>query len=151
MTKTPEELTADWKAGKLKYGWYWVDNSKRGIVPDQYLPGYNWLVSGGSCIDKILAPCNYDEYKAMQEELTEFKRSATSYIGKPIDYDIACKTINKLLDDKQKIKAENEQLKKLLRECQYMILAYSINHDTFTKEKVLDVVKQIDNATGEKK
>lgn len=46
---------------------------------------------------------------------------------------------------------EIEQLKKLLKECQYMILAYSINHDTFTKEKVLDTVKQIDNAIGEKK
>lgn len=73
MTKTPEELTEDWEAGKLKYGWYWVDNSKRGIVPDQYIPGYNWLVSAGSCIDKILAPCNYDEQKAMQAELAELK------------------------------------------------------------------------------
>ena len=45
---------------------------------------------------------------------------------------------------------ENKQLKELLKECQYMILAYSINHDTFTKEKVLDTVKQIDNAIGEK-
>lgn len=24
MTKTPEELTADWKEGKLEYGRYWV-------------------------------------------------------------------------------------------------------------------------------
>lgn len=42
------------------------------------------------------------------------------------------------------------QLKELLKECQYMILAYSINHDTFAKEKVIDTVKQIDNAIGEK-
>ena len=49
------------------------------------------------------------------------------------------------------LEAENQQLKELLRDCQHMILAYSINHDTFTKEKVLDTVKQIDNAIGEKK
>lgn len=46
---------------------------------------------------------------------------------------------------------ENQQLKELLKECQHMILAYSINHDTFTKEKVIDIVKQIDNTIGEKK
>jgi hypothetical protein len=46
---------------------------------------------------------------------------------------------------------ENQQFKELLKECRYMILAYSINHDTFTKEKVLDTVKQIDNVIGEKK
>ena len=49
-----------------------------------------------------------------------------------------------------KVIDENQRLKELLRECQYMILAYSINHDTFTKEKVLGVVKQIDNTIGEK-
>lgn len=44
---------------------------------------------------------------------------------------------------------EIERLKELLKECQYMILAYSINHDTFTKEKVRDIVNKIDNAIGE--
>lgn len=48
------------------------------------------------------------------------------------------------------LRLENAKLKELLKECQHMILAYSINHDTFTKEKVIDIVKQIDNATGEK-
>lgn len=48
------------------------------------------------------------------------------------------------LKELQAIKEENAMLKELLKECQYMILAYSINHDTFTKEKVLDTVKQID-------
>ena len=49
------------------------------------------------------------------------------------------------------LKAENQQLKELLKECQHMILAYSINNNTFTKEKVRDIVKQIDNTIGEKK
>ena len=50
----------------------------------------------------------------------------------------------------EKVK-ENKQLKELFKECRYMILAYSINHDTFTKEKVRDIVTKIDNAIGEKK
>lgn len=50
-------------------------------------------------------------------ELQEYKRIVTSYNMKPIDYEVACDTVNKLLDDKQKIKAENERLKELLKEC----------------------------------
>lgn len=50
-------------------------------------------------------------------ELQEYKRIVTSYNMKPIDYEVACDTVNKLLDDKQKIKAENERLKELLEEC----------------------------------
>lgn len=74
MTKTPEELTEEWKAGKLEYGWYWIKHKKRGTIPDQYIPGDDWFVSNGFCITKILAPCNYGEYKAMQAELAEHRR-----------------------------------------------------------------------------
>lgn len=74
MTKTPEELTEEWKAGKLEYGWYWIKHKTRGTIPDQYIPGDDWFVSNGFCITKILAPCNYDEYKAMQAELAEHRR-----------------------------------------------------------------------------
>lgn len=73
MTKTPEELTEDWKAGKLEYGWYWIKHKTRGTIPDKYIPGDDWFVSNHFCITKILAPCNYDEYKAMQAELAELK------------------------------------------------------------------------------
>lgn len=72
--KTPEELTEEWKAGKLEYGWYWIKHKTRGTIPDQYIPGDDWFVSNGFCITKILAPCNYDEYKAMQAELAEHRR-----------------------------------------------------------------------------
>lgn len=44
---------------------------------------------------------------------------------------------------------ENKQLKEFLKECQHMIIAYSINNNTFTKEEVIDIVKQIDNVIGE--
>lgn len=54
------------------------------------------------------------------------------------------------MESNEEVKVLQEKLKELLKECQYMILAYSINHDTFTKEKVIDIIKQIDNAIGEK-
>ena len=64
------------------------------------------------------------------------------------------KTEARCSNQRKQLTLMNNQIKnykELLKECQYMILAYSINHDTFTKEKVRDIVTQIDNAIGEKK
>lgn len=106
MTKTPEELTEDWKAGKLEYRQYWVKNKvwEKPFI-DRWLPNCSWKISCKDAIEQVLAPVpTYGEYKAMQAELAEFKRTITSYVGKPIDYDIACETVNKLLDDKEQLK-----------------------------------------------
>lgn len=133
MTKTPEELTEDWKAGKLEYRQYWVKNKvwEKPFI-DRWLPNCSWKISCKDAIEQVLAPVpTYDEYKAMQAELAEFKRTVTSYVGKPIDYDIACETVNKLLDDKKHLKKELEsarwyqtvqnedigKLRGLLKEC----------------------------------
>lgn len=129
MTKTPEELTADWKAGRLESGWYYTSISNGGVVPNLWFDD-EWDDFMGM-VEEVIAPCGYDEYKAMQEELAEFKRSVTSYVGKPIDYDIACETVNKLLDNKEQLKKELEsarwcqtiqnedigKLRGLLKEC----------------------------------
>lgn len=129
MTKTPEELTEDWKAGKLEYGWYFTLTTDGEICPNLWFND-EWDDFIG-VVKEVLAPCNYDEYKAMQAELDEFKRTVTSYVGKPIDYDIACETVNKLLDDKEQLKKELEsarwyqtvqnedigKLRGLLKEC----------------------------------
>lgn len=75
MTKTPEELTEDWKAGELEYGQYWVKNKvwERPFV-DRWLPSCSWEISCKDAIEQILAPVpTYDEYKAMQAELAELK------------------------------------------------------------------------------
>lgn len=34
MTKTPEELTKDWKEGKLKQGWYFTSTAKGEVCPN---------------------------------------------------------------------------------------------------------------------
>lgn len=75
MTKTPEELTEDWKAGKLEYGRYWIKNKvwEKPFI-DRWLPNCSWEISCKDAIEQILAPVpTYDEYKAMQAELAELK------------------------------------------------------------------------------
>lgn len=116
MTKTPEELTEDWKAGKLEYGWYWIKHKKRGTIPDQYIPGDDWFVSNGFCITKILAPVpTYDEYKAMQAELAELKEKI-----KKREELIQClgSNIDELDVKKSVLIIENNKLRGLLKECQ---------------------------------
>lgn len=48
----------------------------------------------------------YTIYNAKSDLLSEVKKldTVTSYVGKPIDYDIACEIVNKLLDDKEQLK-----------------------------------------------
>lgn len=79
MPQTPEELTKEWKAGKLATSWYFVKvEGFREVDIDLYDKESNsWLCSS----DKDLNPLNviipvptYDEYKAMQAELAEHRR-----------------------------------------------------------------------------
>lgn len=75
MSKTPEELTWDWKAGKLEYGRYWVKNKvwEKPFI-DRWRPNFSWEISCKDAIEQILAPVpTYDEYKAMQAELAEHR------------------------------------------------------------------------------
>lgn len=74
MTKTPEELTAEWKAGKLMQGWYFC-KLKNGLIHHFEFNGNDFtdLTCHIPPVAKILAPCNYDEYKAMQAELAEHR------------------------------------------------------------------------------
>lgn len=114
MTKTPEELTKEWKAGKLDVGFYYVKgvDGLFGIMSDYALYRVNLNHSDNEMT--LLAPVpTYDEYKAMQSAIQNGESAIDT--NKRI-----CKTIEELkeqLDDKQKIKAENERLKELLKEC----------------------------------
>lgn len=80
MTKTPEELTEDWKAGELASGLYYVGNDKVkdfAFVKSNEISVYTldskipMLLKDNA---EILAPIpTYDEYKAMQAELAEHR------------------------------------------------------------------------------
>lgn len=140
--KTPEELTADWKAGKLKSGWYYILNQINVIRIEQ---ANVWIgrhekpfvgFDDDSGIKEVIAPVpSYNEV----QRLKDYEKTIQSYNGMPIDYTMACETVNKLLDEKDELKqqirlktlsyamlekhsgelgAENAKLKGLLKECQ---------------------------------
>lgn len=71
MTKTPEELTEEWKAGKLPAGWYYL-NFENGEIELQNNCIGGFLMSRDNKVMQVLAPVpTYDEYKAMQEQIAD--------------------------------------------------------------------------------
>ncbi len=84
MTKTPEELTADWKEGKLDWNKFYYIKLISGEICIDYANGA-YFVNGkpqeitmdyttDEDVKQILAPVlSYDEYKAIQEELAEHR------------------------------------------------------------------------------
>lgn len=129
MTKTPEELTEEWKEGKLKQGWYFTSTAKGEVCPNLWFDD-EWNDFMGM-VEEVLAPCDYDEYKAMQEQLN---KEGTWYTE--ISY--------------KKIKKENNQLRDLLRECK-PYLSYKINqnkHVGFTPTAA-NLLTRINAAIGE--
>lgn len=77
-------------------------------------------------------------------QLKEYERIVTSYNMKPIDYETACETVNKLLDEKKAFKEENTKLKELLKECRRPVCWYV---DIF-KNKA-ELLAKINQALGE--
>ena len=78
MTKTPEELTEDWKKGKLEVGKdYYIKTVYNEVLIDcyeqqydesHYPQGMGFDNFSKNMIKRILAPVpTYDEYKAMQK------------------------------------------------------------------------------------
>lgn len=111
MSKTPEELTAEWKAGKLpQWKFYYI--AYDGGVEPLLLNGENDFINHcriiNSLVKRILAPVpTYDEYKAMHAAIQNGESAIDT--NKRI-----CKTIEELkeqLADKDYI--TEEQLKKL--------------------------------------
>lgn len=115
MTKTPEELTKEWKAGKLDVGFYYVKgvDGLFGIMSDYALYRVNLNHSDNEMT--LLAPVpTYDEYKAMQAELAELKEKI-----KKREELIQClgSNIDELDVKKSVLIIENNKLRGLLKEC----------------------------------
>ena len=106
MTKTPEELTWDWKAGKLpcdddNHEWlaYYIKQKDGFIHADSYWRG-QWGTADRNSIVEVLAPVpTYDEYKAMRAELAEHRH-------------YCCCNENEVM------RLKLAELEELLRECQ---------------------------------
>lgn len=115
MTKIYEKLTADWKAGKLPLGYFYVKYKNREIgIQDNFID--NFLGQLINPIIQVIAPVpTYDEYKAMQAELAELKEKI-----KKREKLIQClgSNIDELDVKKSVLIIENNKLRGLLKECQ---------------------------------
>ena len=143
MTKTPEELTEDWKAGELEYGQYWVKNKvwEKPFI-DRWLPNCSWKISCKDAIEQILAPVpTYDEYKAMQEQLN---KEGTWYT------EISYKKLKKELESARWYQTvQNEDIAKLselLKECIYILNEYKhcfdVKHHNMTAN-IIDKANEV--------
>lgn len=114
MTKTPEELTEEWKAGKLAAGYYYIKFKNGEIETRDNLIG-GFLMNMKNPIIQVIAPGpTYDEYKAMQKELAELKEKI-----KKREELIQClgSNIDELDVKKSVLIIENNKLRGLLKEC----------------------------------
>lgn len=104
------DLTEQWLKGELPDGWYYVKVITEFEYPDDiaFYTGEYFELYSDEDIEQVLTPLpSYEEY----QQLKEYERIVASYYMKPIDYETACETVNKLLDEKKAFKEENAKLK----------------------------------------
>lgn len=146
MTKISEKLTADWKAGKLPLGYFYVKYKNREIgIQDNFID--NFLGQLINPIIQVIAPVpTYDEYKAMQKELAELKEKI-----KKREELIQClgSNIDELDVKKSVLIIENNKLRGLLKECKEKIHQEFICSDYLSIDKFFDLLTRINAAIGE--
>lgn len=157
MTKISEKLTADWKAGKLPLGYFYVKYKNREIgIQDNFID--NFLGQLINRIIQVIAPVpTYDEYKAMQERIANAsktieelkekikdKEELIQCLGSDIDY----------LDTKKMILIiKNNKLRGLLKECLPIvsaeIMTWQIRGGEESYKRGQDLLTRINATLGE--
>lgn len=146
--KTPEELTEDWKAGKLDWNKFYYIKLTSGEICIDYANGA-YFVNGkpqeitmdyttDEDVKQILAPVlSYDEYKAMQEELAKLKEKI-----KKKEELIQClgSNIDELDVKKMVLIIENNKLRALLKEGARLL---SFEHETYEAENFIKEVNEV--------
>lgn len=156
MTKTPEELTEDWKAGKLhkrfdepKLFYCKTDNGIE-ILKTWGYKNLEFLSMADEVFEpvddvQILTPVpTYDEYKAMQAELAELKEKI-----KKREELIQClgSNIDELDVKKSVLIIENNKLRGLLKECKEWFECFAWNKEY--KHKSVNILARINAAIDE--
>lgn len=146
MTKTPEELTKDWKAGELEDGLYYIllengktpiseletwyrtniEESKEYYETEQAFYGYS-----DNMISEVLAPVpTYDEYKAMQDQIVELTKKVKKLEEENVEN---LGYIGGLLNEGNEQVIKNRELRDLLRECKrHLYFQKKINNEIIT-------------------
>lgn len=65
-------LTDDWKAGKLKTGWYFTTTAKGEVCPNLWFDN-EWNDFMG-IVEEVLAPCDYEEMAKQGAEIERLRK-----------------------------------------------------------------------------
>lgn len=102
---TSEQLTELWKKGELLEDLYYVRCAWSDEIETRYV--HNGVDDWQEIIAKVPS---YEEW----QQLKEYEQVVTSYNFKPIDYDLSCRVVTRLLDEKKGLRQKNTKLKELL-------------------------------------
>ncbi len=149
MAKTPEELTADWNAGKLESGWYYIKNEKWNcIFPDNYFaPVKSWRFSKNECIDKILAPVpDYEEFESLRKTANGVKYVSDKCWEKTKALEGNVTMFKSLFRQYLEREKDIENLRALLKECIYILNEYKhcfdVKHHNMTAN-IIDKANEV--------
>lgn len=147
MTKTPEELTEDWEAGKLPAGWYYLKLENGEIELQNNCIG-GFLMSCNNRVIQILAPVpTYDEYKAMQDQIADAERQIEKLKEENVEN---LGYIGGLLNEGNEQVIKNRELRALLRECKpYLSYFISNNKHVGLTPNTTNLLTCINAALGE--
>ena len=146
MTKTPEELTADWKAGKLKDGAYYIQTDVD-ITIAFFKKAFNvqkiQKIKGfipKDRLKKVLSPVPaYDGYKAMQDQIAD----ASKMIEWLAEHEENCCCF-----ENEVMQLKLAEMEELLKECKRYIDFYCVP-DGFGKSYIAeDLLTRINAALG---
>lgn len=147
--KTPEELTEDWKAGKLESGWYYIKNEKWNcIFPDNYFaPVKSWRFSKNECIDKILAPVpDYEEFESLRKTANGVKYVSDKCWEKTKALEGNVTMFKSLFRQYLEREKDIENLRALLKECIYILNEYKhcfdVKHHNMTAN-IIDKANEV--------
>ena len=146
-------LTDDWKAGKLKCGYFFLR-----LLNDHIMVGFFDGISFSCCQDfgirEIIAPCNYDHFVELTEKVEQLKDKVEWEIGKN-------KALEKQLTGaKERIKKgrkalklmcdSNDKLRALLKECDGCVRSLRARGvSDCNGSTLIDLLTRIDAAIGE--
>lgn len=126
--KRKNNLTEDFKRGRLKSGWYFCEilsGDEETVIP-VYLLKIGYCLENGKVIE-VLAPCDYDELQRLKEENNTLSALVTG---------------NEL---------ENDKLRELLKECKPFLNAWLGDEADvpFTTLEVMNFLTRINAALGD--
>lgn len=124
-------LTDDWKAEKLKDGWYYTLITNDEITPNLWFDD-EWDDFRGNVVE-VLAPCDYEELQRLKEENADLQVGADSL-----------RELNKIM--RRNYDKKVDSLRELLREC---LAHLSFGEIGTSVTPINELVSHINAAIGE--